>query len=102
MKSRLLLRSWLVAMAALGLALCPGCQDTRSDVDGDGVEDDADNCPAMANANQADADGDGVGDACDNCPAVANPDQADADGDWVNSRGQVGPGSASVAATIDT
>jgi len=71
------------------------------DSDGDGVADDADNCPEMPNADQADADGDGVGDACDacpgdptndadgdgvcggvdNCPNVANPDQSDADHD---------------------
>ena len=43
------------------------------DTDGDGVSDDLDNCPTVANANQADADGDGVGDACDNCVNVANP-----------------------------
>jgi hypothetical protein len=53
------------------------------DGDSDGVPDLIDNCPAVANANQADADGDGIGDVCDNCPAVANPDQADADGDGV-------------------
>lgn len=35
------------------------------DGDGDGVPDDADNCPGVANADQADADGDGVGDACE-------------------------------------
>ncbi|WP_412061364.1 thrombospondin type 3 repeat-containing protein [Rubrivirga sp. IMCC45206] len=35
------------------------------DADGDGVDDDADNCPAVANPDQADADGDGTGDACD-------------------------------------
>jgi hypothetical protein len=43
------------------------------DADGDGVSDDLDNCPTVANADQADADGDGVGDACDNCVNVANP-----------------------------
>ena len=36
-----------------------------ADADGDGVPDNADNCPDTANADQADADGDGLGDACD-------------------------------------
>ena len=49
------------------------------DTDGDGIQDELDNCPSMANADQSDSDGDGVGDGCDNCPAVANPDQLDAD-----------------------
>ena len=40
------------------------------DTDGDGVGDDTDNCPNVANADQADADGDGIGDACDECPTV--------------------------------
>lgn len=34
------------------------------DGDGDGVPDSLDNCPIVANADQADADADGVGDAC--------------------------------------
>ena len=71
------------------------------DSDSDGLLDDVDNCPAVANANQADGDGDGVGDVCDacpndatndgdgdgvcqdvdNCPTVANDDQADDNGD---------------------
>lgn len=51
------------------------------DYDGDGWEDDADNCPRVANPDQADRDGDGVGDACDNCPDTPNADQSDIDGD---------------------
>jgi len=35
------------------------------DGDGDGVPDAGDNCPLIANANQADADGDGIGNVCD-------------------------------------
>ena len=37
----------------------------RLDSDGDGVTDDDDNCPDVANADQTDTDGDGEGDACD-------------------------------------
>ena len=67
---------------------------TRQDVDGDGVSDDTDNCPDLANPNQADTDADGEGDLCDadddddwvldvadNCPFDPNADQADLDGD---------------------
>ena len=36
-----------------------------SDADGDGVPDDLDNCPKVANADQVDSDGDTIGDACD-------------------------------------
>ena len=78
----------------------PDCVDT--DDDNDGVADANDNCPLVANANQADGDGDGIGNACDpnpndgptgdldvdgiannadNCPNVANNNQADSDGD---------------------
>ena len=52
-----------------GVATCSPAIDT----DGDGVEDQSDNCPTIANTNQADTDADGVGDACDNCIFVANP-----------------------------
>lgn len=46
---------------------CPaeGCND---DFDRDGLFADADNCPTLANADQADADGDGEGDVCDATP----------------------------------
>ena len=45
------------------------------DADGDGVADADDNCPDLANPDQADFDGDGVGDVCD-----ADDDRADVDG----------------------
>jgi hypothetical protein len=42
------------------------CVDTPADdTDGDGVANASDNCPDVANADQADADGNGVGDACE-------------------------------------
>ena len=48
---------------------------SNADQDGDGVEDSADNCPAVFNpirpfdnGVQADGDQDGIGDACDICP----------------------------------
>lgn len=53
------------------------------DVDGDGVVNAADNCPTIANANQANEDGDPRGDACDECPPVASTMVIDADGDGV-------------------
>ena len=53
------------------------------DADGDGVEDNFDNCPFTPNRDQSDKDGDGVGDACDNCPLVPNKDQLDSDGDGI-------------------
>lgn len=65
-----------------------------ADGDGDGVDDDVDNCPQDANADQADNDMDGQGDVCDadddndtvddgldNCPLTVNTDQTDTDGD---------------------
>jgi MYXO-CTERM domain-containing protein len=65
-----------------------------TDSDGDGVNDDKDNCKNTKNADQKDTDGDGKGDACDtdddndsvldtddNCPLVANLNQVDSDGD---------------------
>lgn len=52
-----------------------------ADRDADGVADSADNCVAIANADQHDEDGDQIGDVCDNCPHVGTPDQTNADGD---------------------
>jgi hypothetical protein len=82
------------------------------DIDGDGDQNDDDNCPGLAKPDQADAirmvfgdvcdycpddptntcidaltdtDGDGVPDDWDNCPLVVNPTQADKDGDGIGN-----------------
>ena len=47
------------------------------DGDSDGVGDTCDNCPGVANLDQADSEEDGVGDVCDNCPNAPNSNQAD-------------------------
>lgn len=59
----------LLASAGLrsALAQSQGCSEPIIDTDGDGVCDELDNCPAVANADQADTDGDGNGDLCDAC-----------------------------------
>ncbi|MBI4365751.1 MAG: thrombospondin type 3 repeat-containing protein, partial [Deltaproteobacteria bacterium] len=79
-----------------------------NDMDGDGIGNGSDNCPAKANDDQGDIDGDGTGDLCDNdldgdgienakdnCDGVSNPDQADANsnglGDACESTGQGDP-----------
>jgi hypothetical protein len=43
----------------------------EADDDEDGVPDEADRCPHVADPSQEDTDGDGVGDACDLCPGTA-------------------------------
>ena len=45
------------------------------DYDGDGIEDNVDNCMRIKNEFQLDSDGDGVGDMCDNCIHSFNPQQ---------------------------
>ncbi|MFO0619475.1 MAG: DUF4215 domain-containing protein [Polyangiaceae bacterium] len=49
------------------------CMVVVGDADGDGVPNTTDNCPNVANMNQADADMDGKGDVCDACPNYKNP-----------------------------
>jgi hypothetical protein len=58
-------RSGVIVCAADCLSFdLSGCQ-AGHDEDGDGVDDNCDNCPTVANAQQRDTDGDGLGDACE-------------------------------------
>jgi MYXO-CTERM domain-containing protein len=51
------------------------------DFDGDGFEDEFDNCPFTFNFEQTDLDSDTIGDACDSCVSDVNPGQENLDGD---------------------
>lgn len=59
------------------------------DPDDDGIQEQNDNCPMLANPSQADGDGDGIGDLCDDCPCTTGPDL---DGDGVCATACGGPG----------
>lgn len=63
-------RSVLVQATDLG-----DTYQNADDYDGDGVEDNVDNCMRIENPFQLDSDGDGVGDMCDNCLNTFNPSQ---------------------------
>jgi hypothetical protein len=67
----------------------PGTVDT----DRDGIPDDRDNCPTIANTDQANEDGDPFGDACDLCPQISD-DGADSDGDHIGDACDPNPGVA--------
>jgi len=64
----------------------------QQDIDNDGIANDADNCPLVANTNQSDGDADDIGDLCDNCAAVYNPTQSDADTDAIGDACDICPG----------
>mgnify|MGYP001999615792 CR=1 FL=1 len=81
--------SWNVGCFDL-LADTPGAPNNceSGDSDGDGEIDTCDNCPDLANEDQADCDGDGIGDACaiadglaTDCNGNGIPDNCDTDCD---------------------
>ena len=90
------------SQCAAGPGVLPYDDCVPPDTDDDGIPDATDNCPTVANTDQADSDHDGIGNACpppdvqeiyvgnfadgifdfiDNCPTVENPDQTNSDGD---------------------
>ncbi|MDF1695534.1 MAG: thrombospondin type 3 repeat-containing protein [Saprospiraceae bacterium] len=91
----------LQAVISNGNTVCSGSGGGNdTDSDNDGIDDENDNCPNVANPGQEDSDGDGIGDACDNtnnndsdgdgidndqdnCPTVSNPNQEDSDNDGI-------------------
>jgi hypothetical protein len=69
-------------------------QPPGHDRDGDGIPDDADNCPDTPNPAQQDSDGDGIGDACADAPVpklqiLAGPGAEMATLSWTNGSGCV-------------
>lgn len=64
----------------------------QRDIDNDGLTNELDNCPTIANLTQADSDADGIGDPCDNCATVYNPTQSDADADQLGDACDFCPG----------
>jgi|TARA_B110000483_G_scaffold232747_1_gene300719 subtilisin-like proprotein convertase family protein len=87
--------------------------DFIDDADGDGIENDLDNCPSIANEVQLDTDGDGQGDDCDNDDdndgvedgADAFPldssETLDTDGDGVGDNADWAPNDISESADTD-
>ncbi len=65
------------------------CNAPASDSDGDGIADNADDCPTVANADQADSDADGLGDACEASVYGTSPSNKDTDGDGCNDGPEV-------------
>ena len=63
---------------------CDACPlSPYDDVDSDGLCGDVDNCPSIANADQANTDGDTYGNACDLCPALIGYTNTDFDNDGI-------------------
>jgi uncharacterized protein (TIGR02145 family) len=90
------------------------CVRGTLDSDGDGIVDDADNCPTVFNPGQEDLDSDAVGDACDSDidgDGLSNLEEAtigsdstlaDSDGDGVHDYAEVFAEGGSVNSPADT
>jgi hypothetical protein len=76
----------MIRILPLALVACNQVLDIEKtdvvdlDHDSDGLVDEIDNCPSVANPYQEDLDDDGLGDVCDPCPPGSNHDE---DGDGI-------------------
>lgn len=78
------MKAALLILFACGCNQILGLDQSRTaqqDPDDDSVVNERDNCPDVANHDQADVDKDGLGDACDGCPKIKGGDPHDEDGD---------------------
>ena len=74
----------LAMMLLLAFSACDSFESAEEtsrpiDTDKDGIIDVDDNCPTIANQDQADGDKDTFGNVCDNCETIANQDQKNSD-----------------------
>jgi hypothetical protein len=76
-------------------------QTPPPDGDGDGIGDDADNCPTIPNPRQGDKDDDAVGDVCDNCDNTYNPLQIDSDFDGAGDACDCNPANPGIGSCED-
>ncbi|MDG1938078.1 MAG: carboxypeptidase-like regulatory domain-containing protein, partial [Pseudomonadales bacterium] len=117
--ARLIAKYFIIFLCSVVLVACESSQntedtiDTDNDTDLDTINNPIDNCPSIANTDQADTDSDGAGDICDsfpndanndidddtvsgeidNCPTVANTDQLGTDMDDIGDACDVNTGS---------
>ena len=96
-----MVRWWLLAFLAAGCNELLGLDGTYAegaDPDRDGQLSTDDNCPMVANPDQADADADDIGDVCDACPTTPGPCECEAgqgldmDGDGIDDACDPCPG----------